>query len=457
MSLLLDLQVTQPDQPRGFISTNGQSSSHVANIVGLAGSALLWGSVAVFAPAPVLEAAPVKVISAAPQFDPTQPQPYFKGAVIQQFQEPPLRTILYARGQDSNEQPAPRVTSPSFAPVQPNPQASQYGYGTQATVAASQSAGGVWGQRLALAPPVAADSVPFKLVTASPQYVEPPPTLLKTVLIHQFEAPLMRPALLAREQDSGWQPLPTVSKTFVPPLLEVPQRPGLYAKGQDSNELLQPGIFKQAPVSVTADALLFGAIRTASPQVPPDVAPLVWRVQIQQFQEPPLRTTLFAKDQESGFQPASVISVMLQVPAAQEPLLRPIIYARAEDSKYQTAPQVHFGAELPSFTPVAVVLQENSGGWLPYIKRTRFKFDYETEKEREKAIEAARVVNQVIERSIPETTLVDAEIALRLMLREQGILFKAIYMQWLEIEIARMHKEQDIMIEEEVAIVLMLS
>ena len=125
MSLLLDLQVTQPDQPRGFISTNGQSSSHVANIVGLAGSALLWGSVAVFAPAPVLEAAPVKTIAAAPQFDPTQPQPYFKSVVIQQFQAPPLRTSLYARGQDSNEQPAPRVTTPSFAPVQPNPQSAQ--------------------------------------------------------------------------------------------------------------------------------------------------------------------------------------------------------------------------------------------------------------------------------------------------------------------------------------------
>ena len=324
MSLLLDLQVAQPDQPRGFITTNGQSSGHISSIVGFAGSALLWGSVAVFAPAPVVEAVPLKTISAAPQFDPTQPQPYFKSVVIQQFHEPPLRTILYARGQDSNEQPAPRVTTPSFAPVQPNPQSAQYGYGTQATVAASQSAGGVWGQRLALVPPVVSDPVPFKQVTASPQYVEPT------------------------------QPL--ISRTFIQPLLEVPQRPSLYAKGQDSNELLQPGIFKQPPATVAADVPLFGPIRTASPQVPPDVAPLVWRVQIQQFEEPPLRPSIFAKEQESGFQPAPEISATLQVPASQDPILRPIIYARAEDSKYQPAPQVHFGAELPSVTPVTEVV-----------------------------------------------------------------------------------------------------
>ena len=80
MLLLLQLNLSNASAATSSrISTaNGQSSGHVANLVGFAGSALLWGSVAVFAPAPVLEAAPVKVISAAPQFDPTQPQPYFK-------------------------------------------------------------------------------------------------------------------------------------------------------------------------------------------------------------------------------------------------------------------------------------------------------------------------------------------------------------------------------------------
>ena len=208
MSLLLALESAQPDQPRGFISADGQSSGHVANIVGFAGYALLWGSVAVFAP-------------------------------------------------------------------------------------------------------VVDEPVPFKLVTAYSQYVEPP--------------------------------TPLISRTFIPPLLEVLHRPGIYTKGQDSNELLQP---------------------------------LVWRVQIQQFQEPPLRPTLFAKDQESGFQPAPEISVTLQVPADQDPLLRPILYARTEDSKYQPAPQIHFGAELPGVTPVPVVLQDSIGG-KPEKKRKHKKSYYD--------------------------------------------------------------------------------
>ena len=104
-----------------------------------------------------------------------------------------------------------------------------------------------------------------------------------------------------------------------------------------------------------------------------------------------------------------------------------------------------------------VPVEQYSGGWLPYIKRTRYKFDYENEQEREKEIEAAKVVNQVIERSTPDTTLIDAEIALRLILRDQALLYKAIYMQWLEMEFKRLHKEQEMMIEEEAAIILMLS
>ena len=113
-----------------------------------------------------------------------------------------------------------------------------------------------------------------------------------------------------------------------------------------------------------------------------------------------------------------------------------------------------FSGRAAVIAPV-VSAEQFSGGWLPYIKRTRFKFDYEAE--REKEIEAAKVVNQVIERSTPDTTLIDAEIALRLMLRDQALLFKAIYMQWLERELKRLHKEQEMMIEEEVAIILMFS
>ena len=336
MLLLLQLNLSNASAATSSrISTaNGQSSSHIANLVGFAGSALLWGSVAVFAQAPVVEAAPLKVISAAPQFSPTQPQPYFKSFFAQPGQNTPLRPILYARGQDSNEQPAPRVITPSFAPVQPSPQSAQYGYGTQATIAASQSAGGVWGQRVAFVPTVVANPVPFRQVTASPQYVEPT------------------------------QPL--ISRTFIQTLLGVPQRPSLYAKGQDSNELLQPVIFKQAPATVAVDALLFGTLRTVSPQVPPDIAPLVWRVQIQQFQVPPLRPTLLAKGQESGFQPAPAISRAFIPPLLEVPQ-RPRVFAKGQDSNGPLQPSIFKQIPAVVTTPLFGAIRTASPQFTPDI------------------------------------------------------------------------------------------
>ena len=95
----------------------------------------------------------------------------------------------------------------------------------------------------------------------------------------------------------------------------------------------------------------------------------------------------------------------------------------------------------------------------PYIqgpKRVRFKF----KDEEEKHPKVAKIIHDVAKRQVEEGPSKrldrDLEIALRIRLNQEEILFKALYLIWLQYEQEGYRKEQFVLEDEEVAITLLL-
>jgi len=89
---------------------------------------------------------------------------------------------------------------------------------------------------------------------------------------------------------------------------------------------------------------------------------------------------------------------------------------------------------LNSLEQIAVI-EQFSGGWEPHeLKlfhyRPRIRYQFKEDQP------AAEVIEQVIARQ-PEATDIDLELALRLQLEQQDILYKTLYWVWLQQEIER--------------------
>lgn len=88
-----------------------------------------------------------------------------------------------------------------------------------------------------------------------------------------------------------------------------------------------------------------------------------------------------------------------------------------------------------------VVVEQPSGGWFPYVKRVRFKFKDEEERE------AAEILLEIVEKAVTDDrktieTKRDVELALRIRLNAERMEFHQNYLNWISQAIEAIQAEQ---------------
>lgn len=122
-------------------------------------------------------------------------------------------------------------------------------------------------------------------------------------------------------------------------------------------------------------------------------------------------------------------------------------------------PGILAGDSAPAPEVAATVV---TGGWPdyrdpfhrdPFHKTYRKRYKIETEEEEE----AVEIVEKVVERVVkaePDTKQKDVELAIRMALKSNEIIYKALYLQIAIEEMERLQKQREMMIEDENTIIL---
>ena len=461
------------DAPQSFRAQQTQYE-YASRSPWLGGKASLFVAAAALLAVASVTAAP-KFVHAAPLQATFQPQPAVSHVLIQQFQAPPLGPTKVTKYQDSREllQPAifrqnpaglllgktllaspstvPSVPAPVFtvtpnipesgvpfatilatpqetqrllqpeffdplalfAPVQPTPVPSQYGIGTQALLAASQSGGALWGHRAAHP---SQDPLVGLIGIAVPQ--SPPllqPILWGSVAVFAPGQPTPVPSQYGYGLAlTALQPKPTIFSAILPSVAPTPPplRPVVTAVPQITDRQLRGRVqvwghmaawldyitfvYGRPPVDPTqrhpirfsyphegfvptiTPVPAFGSMRASAFAQPPAVFTTTL---IQQFQAPVLRPTWVAAPQTSReyLQPL-LTDVLIQ--QFQAPPLKPTLTVHGQDDPTQRAANLRAPLQVPPvFAPTfgflrvaspqtTPIVQGGSMIWFPVVAST---------------------------------------------------------------------------------------
>lgn len=380
------------DPTRPIIFANGQSPAHIVALGFAIGGALIFGHG---------EFAPAQPIPQPAQYE-TQSRTHHlsgratifgiePGLIPVAAQDPPNRPTLVARQQDNpwqiqpqvfKQQPAPSVT-PVLRPI----------------FQAQRQADPSIIQPLVFRQQLATDFLPSVELFDQPQFV--PPTIQPTVFKGIFpgvtpDNPPNRPVIYARQQDSTYQIAPIVFRTLI--FEATPLKGIISAAPQFDPRQIAPQLFEQAP----AEAVAAAPIRQLSVagQTVPNPAPVVFKTLIN-FEAPPNRPTLFAKEQDDPTQIQPVVVPFFFDQNREAPPNRPLYaFPQANPDQYAQPAELFPIAEIPSVTPTPA---DSSTATPGRVLRTRLgpQWKGETEEERLKRWEREGLIPRHVETATP--------------------------------------------------------
>ncbi len=198
--------------------------------------------------------------------------------------------------------------------------------------------------------PVSAERPRPVTIYANGQYSHyQPPSALSRPFPVSAERP--RPlTLYANGQDSNYQPPAALSAPFIAPVVQTRDLLSLiYARGQDSNYQPPASLAKPPEASTQGPSINSSSLdRSVWTQGRASIFSATGYTQT--VQVPPLFGTLYARGQDSNYQPPASLAKPQLAPAVLIPRLVSSLYAREQDRNYQPPASLSF----PQLAPAVV-------------------------------------------------------------------------------------------------------